>query len=248
MNQATILNESSSAIHSLFSHTKVSPNRLVYITVGLMFEPASPKPFGGPKIRPGYAEYNGKTVASLVQYIVSASFKWYWACRGRDAIDFLTHNVNKARKLHYDGNADTLNELMLKGMKKAGHIEWNKPARIPDALQHRPEVDPDLDRYSVEFTPRMKGSGLQQNQLLSMVGEVGNHADTYPTSFIHYDSITCITSELLVLFIPAFSDCPEVQFLGRNAFMEVKLRPAEGGEDYFERTIEATNGRSKATI
>ncbi|KAJ3246526.1 hypothetical protein HDU78_006746 [Chytriomyces hyalinus] len=176
MNQATILNESSSAIHSLFSHTKVSPNRLVYITVGLMFEPASPKPFGGPKIRPGYTEYNGTTVASLVQYIVSASFKWYWACRGRDAIDFLTRNVNKARSLHYDGDADTLNELMLKGMKKAGHIEWNKPARIPDALQHRPEVEPDLDRYSVEFTPRMKGSGLQQNYILSMVGEVENHA------------------------------------------------------------------------
>ncbi|KAI8841967.1 hypothetical protein BJ741DRAFT_705473 [Chytriomyces cf. hyalinus JEL632] len=114
----SILSMSTSAIFSFFSHAKVSPNRLIYIAAGIMFEPASPKPFGRPKMHPGYVEYTGTTAASLLQYIVSASFNWYWSCRGGEAIDFLAHCVNKARALHFAGNADFLNELMLKGVKK----------------------------------------------------------------------------------------------------------------------------------
>ncbi|KAI8832410.1 hypothetical protein BJ741DRAFT_614466 [Chytriomyces cf. hyalinus JEL632] len=151
----SIIDRSSSAIRSLFSNSKVSPSRLIYITAGLAFSPASPKPFGGPKTQPGYIEYIGTTVTSLLHYLVEASFKRYWACRGRDALDFLVSCVNRARKLHFDGNADILNELMLKGMKKAGHIEWNKPARIPEALRHRREVESEEGRSEVRFTPRL---------------------------------------------------------------------------------------------
>ncbi|KAJ3238480.1 hypothetical protein HDU81_007749, partial [Chytriomyces hyalinus] len=159
--RSSILHESSSAILSFFSHTKVSPNRLIYVTAGIMFQPASPKPFGGSKLSPGYVAYNGTDSASLVHFIVSASFKWYWACRGRDALDFLAWSVNRARRLHFAGDADTLNELMLKGMKKAGHIVWNKAAIIPAALQHRQEVVSNLAAGGVLFTPRRRGKMLE---------------------------------------------------------------------------------------
>ncbi|KAJ3224633.1 hypothetical protein HDU78_010866, partial [Chytriomyces hyalinus] len=151
----TIIAKSSSAIRSLFSHCKVSENRLIYITAGLMFTPAAPTPFGGSKTRPGYTEYIGTTVASLLLYLVESSFKRYWTCRGREALDFLVCCANKARKLHFVGDADGLNELMLKGIKKAGHIAWNKPVRIPEALRHRQEVQSDVARSEVLFTPRL---------------------------------------------------------------------------------------------
>ncbi|TPX47203.1 hypothetical protein CcCBS67573_g10271 [Chytriomyces confervae] len=148
----------SGTIQSFFSNSKVSPSRLIYITAGLAFDPASPKPFGGPKTHPGYVEYDGTTVASLLEYLVESSFKRYWACRGREALDFVTGCVNRARKLHYAGNADILNELMLKGMKKSGHIAWNKSATIPEALRHRQEAQSDVETNEVQFTPRLSRS------------------------------------------------------------------------------------------
>ncbi|KAJ3384553.1 hypothetical protein HDU80_000906, partial [Chytriomyces hyalinus] len=153
--QPSIINDSSSAILSFFSNTAVSSSRLIYITAGLMFDPASPKPFGGPKLQPGYVDYVETTVLSLLQFLVVSSFRWYWACRGRDALDFLARSVNKARKLHLTGNADFLNELMLKGMKKAGHIQWSGPVRIPEFLRHIPEPFSDVGGDGVGFTPRL---------------------------------------------------------------------------------------------
>ncbi|TPX57435.1 hypothetical protein CcCBS67573_g09251 [Chytriomyces confervae] len=154
----SIIRESSLAIQSFFSNSKVPPSRLIYITAGLAFEPTSPKPFGGPKTHPGYVEYDGKTVASLLEYLVESSFKRYWACRGREALDFVAGCVNRARKLHYAGNADILNELLLKGMKKSGHIAWNKSATIPEALRHRQEAQSDVETNEVQFTPRLSRS------------------------------------------------------------------------------------------
>ncbi|KAJ3250275.1 hypothetical protein HDU77_006805 [Chytriomyces hyalinus] len=150
----SIIKKSSLAIQSFFSNSKVSPSRLIYITAGLAFDPASPKPFGGPKTHPGYVEYDGTTVASLLEYLVESSFKRYWACRGREALDFVAGCVNRARKLHYAGNADILNELMLKGMKKSGHIPWNALVTIPETLRHRQEVQSDVETNEVRFSSR----------------------------------------------------------------------------------------------
>ncbi|KAI8832637.1 hypothetical protein BJ741DRAFT_286323 [Chytriomyces cf. hyalinus JEL632] len=153
--RASIIKSSTSAIRSFFSISKASPNRLIYVTAGLAFDAASPKPFGGPKAHPGYAEFEGTTVASLLHYLVEASFKRYWAYRGREALDFVVGCVNQARELQYAGNADILNELMLKGMKKAGHIPWNALVTIPEALRHRQETRSDAAISEVQFTPRL---------------------------------------------------------------------------------------------
>ncbi|KAJ3235679.1 hypothetical protein HDU81_000240 [Chytriomyces hyalinus] len=154
--RASIINKSTSAIRTFFSISKVSPSRLIYITAGLAFDAASPKPFGGPKTHPGYADFEGATVNSLLHYLVEASFKRYWTYRGREALDFVVRCVNQARELHYAGNADVLNELMLKGMKKAGHIPWNTTSvTIPEALRHRDEKQSDAAISEALFTPRL---------------------------------------------------------------------------------------------
>ncbi|KAJ3249458.1 hypothetical protein HDU77_007709 [Chytriomyces hyalinus] len=153
--RASIINKSTSAIRSFFSISKVSPSRLIYITAGLAFDAASPKPFGGPKTHPGYVEYDGTTVASLLQYLIESSFKRYWTYRGREALDFVVSCVNQARELQFAGNADILNELMLKGMKKAGHIPWNALVTIPEALRHRQEAESEMATNEVRFTPRL---------------------------------------------------------------------------------------------
>ncbi|KAJ3231304.1 hypothetical protein HDU81_003867, partial [Chytriomyces hyalinus] len=137
--QESIIRDSCTAILHLFSQSRVSPHRLVYISAGSMFQPQSPLPYGGSKTKPGYIEYTGNDVDSLLWFMVSSAFKWYWGCRGRTGIDFLTHSVNHTVALHDKGDKDFLDELLLKGMKKAGHIEWSKAAVILENLRFVPE-------------------------------------------------------------------------------------------------------------
>ncbi|KAJ3214813.1 hypothetical protein HDU81_001564, partial [Chytriomyces hyalinus] len=151
-----ILADSSSAVRSFFNTAHVSPNRLIYITAGLIFKPSSPLPFGGHKSRPGYLDYNGTTVESLLAYILSGCFKRYWSYRGREAVDFVTENLNKAMTLHFEQDRDFLNELMLVGIKRVGHVLGTKGFLIPAGLEHVDEVD-SLIRSGVTFTPRRAG-------------------------------------------------------------------------------------------
>ncbi|TPX74045.1 hypothetical protein CcCBS67573_g04703 [Chytriomyces confervae] len=155
-NASHILAESSSAVRSFFNTAHVSPNRLIYITAGLIFKPSSPLPFGGHKSRPGYLDYTGTTVESLLEYILSASFKRYWSYRGREAIDFVTENLNDAMKLHIEQDRDLLNELMLVGIKRVGHYVGAKGVLIPAGLEHVDQVDSQT-RTGVTFTPRRRG-------------------------------------------------------------------------------------------
>ncbi|KAI8841976.1 hypothetical protein BJ741DRAFT_593798 [Chytriomyces cf. hyalinus JEL632] len=151
-----ILAESSSAVRSFFDTAHVSPNRLIYITAGLIFKPSSPLPFGGHKSRPGYLDYAGATVESLLEYILTASFKRYWSYRGREAIDFVTENLNEAMKLHIEQDRDLLNELMLVGIKRVGHSVGAKGVLIPAGLEHVDQLD-SRTHIGVTFTPRRRG-------------------------------------------------------------------------------------------
>ncbi|KAI8615785.1 hypothetical protein BC830DRAFT_1168311 [Chytriomyces sp. MP71] len=149
----TIISESCSVIKAFFSQTFVSYKRLLYIATGSVFRADSPLPFGGLRTRPGYAEYNGASTGSLLRHIVSAAFKWYWGCRGAEALHFVAASVNQTLQLHRDQNIDILDELMLRGMKSAGHIDCMKAARVPFELRHKSDDRRDR-RTAVVFTPR----------------------------------------------------------------------------------------------
>ncbi|KAI8616875.1 hypothetical protein BC830DRAFT_1116151 [Chytriomyces sp. MP71] len=148
----SILEDSCNAVISFLSQAKVSPNRLLYIATGIIFDARSPPPFGGPKARPGYIAYKGRGALPLLQFILTSSFKWYISSRGPQALQFVVASINKALVLHRHRGRDFLNELMLRGMKRAGHIEWSKVARIPQSLQHVAEIEAVSE--GVRFTPK----------------------------------------------------------------------------------------------
>ncbi|KAI8618477.1 hypothetical protein BC830DRAFT_1166181 [Chytriomyces sp. MP71] len=153
--EESILADSCNAIISYFSQATVSPNRLLYIAISRIFDPQAPLPFGGKKSRPGYAEYNGWSAHSLLEYTMTMCFKWYWGCRGPGTLQFSVESVNMALVLHRERDRDYLNELTLKGMKRAGHIEWGKAAMLPLALQHISDNNVESAVVpEVLFTPR----------------------------------------------------------------------------------------------
>ncbi|KAI8836101.1 hypothetical protein BJ741DRAFT_198772 [Chytriomyces cf. hyalinus JEL632] len=146
-----IIAASSNAILSFFQTVRTNSDRLIYIATALIFESSSPLPYGGRKNKPGYIEFEGTTVASLLEYIVSAAFKRYWAFRGRQAVDFVVESLNKAMRLHLEQDRDLLNELTLRGIGKAGHHRRRNRNAVPKGLEH---VDENwIERVGVEFTP-----------------------------------------------------------------------------------------------
>ncbi|KAI8616886.1 hypothetical protein BC830DRAFT_1080312 [Chytriomyces sp. MP71] len=152
--EQSILAVSCNAIVSYFSQARVSPNRLLYIAISRIFDHQSPRPFGGKKSQPGYADYNGWSAHSLLEYTMTICFKWYWGYRGPVALQFVVEAVNNALVLHLEGNHGHLNELTLKGMKRAGHIDWCKAAMLPLELQDVPDVAESSAVPEVLFTPR----------------------------------------------------------------------------------------------
>ncbi|KAI8837513.1 hypothetical protein BJ741DRAFT_163524 [Chytriomyces cf. hyalinus JEL632] len=154
--QESIIRDSFTGIISLFSQLNVSPHRLIYIAAGFMFQPQSALPYGGSKRNPGYLEYTGRDVDSLLWFLVSAAFKWYWRYRGREGIDFLTHSMNHTLLLHGNGEKDFLDEMVMKGMMKAGHLERSKSTVIPENLRFvREKMDGNefVSTNGVQFTP-----------------------------------------------------------------------------------------------
>ncbi|KAJ3235547.1 hypothetical protein HDU81_000339 [Chytriomyces hyalinus] len=150
-NPSHIIAASSNAILSFFQTVRTNSDRLIYIATALIFESASPLPYGGRKNKPGYIEFEGTTVASLLEYIVSAAFKRYWGFRGRQAVDFVVESLNKAMRLHLEQDRDLLNELMLRGIGKAGHYRRRNRNAVPIGLEHIDEIW--IERVGVEFTP-----------------------------------------------------------------------------------------------
>ncbi|KAI8616869.1 hypothetical protein BC830DRAFT_1080301 [Chytriomyces sp. MP71] len=154
--EQSVLADSCNAIVSYFSQAKVSPNRLLYIAISRVFDLQSPRPFGGQKSRPGYAEYKGKSAHSLLEYTVTMCFKWYWGCRGPEALQFTVESMNLALEMHHKHDRDYLNEVTLKGMRRAGHIDWVKAAFLPYALRDEAERErsAELRAAEVRFTPQ----------------------------------------------------------------------------------------------
>ncbi|KAI9328366.1 hypothetical protein BDR26DRAFT_874157 [Obelidium mucronatum] len=134
------------AMYSCFQCTRVHPDRILYISTGLLFTAESPLPFGGPKTCPGYTQYTGSTTDHLFNYIVSSAYKSYWGYRGRTTLEF-------ALDLHHIGDKEKLDELLLKGMKRCGHVDWNKGIVIPERLMHVPEASNSFAVSQVLFTP-----------------------------------------------------------------------------------------------
>ncbi|KAJ3021744.1 UNVERIFIED_CONTAM: hypothetical protein HDU68_009492 [Siphonaria sp. JEL0065] len=152
-NPAQILHSTITSIYACFTKTRAHPDRILYIVTGLVFVADSPLPFGGPKTTPGYVQYIGSTPQDLLEYIVSSAYKAYWGYRGKTALEFIVQIMNQALDLHFQGDKEKLDELLLRGMKRSGHISSNRMAVIPEKLMHVAEVDNSFVATQVLFTP-----------------------------------------------------------------------------------------------
>ncbi|KAI9346203.1 hypothetical protein BDR26DRAFT_932059 [Obelidium mucronatum] len=130
------LQHSHYTLHTLFTSTRVHSDRLIYALAGSLFDSRSPQPFGGTKMNPGFLKYQGTTAAEVLQFIITESYTAYWNEMNVKGIKFVVTSVNRTMDLHYRGMKDEIDELMLKGMKKAGAIEWFGAMLIPKHLCH----------------------------------------------------------------------------------------------------------------
>ncbi|KAI9346194.1 hypothetical protein BDR26DRAFT_916626 [Obelidium mucronatum] len=137
---------------ALFRSTKAPPNRLIYALAGRIFHPSSPIPFGGARSAPGYLAFTGSNAESLAAFIISETYRITLVIRNRIVMDFVSLHINAVLELQVRGCKDELDEWMLKGLKRAGHIEWFGAHYIPHRLRHIGESDGGgVVPYSVEF-------------------------------------------------------------------------------------------------
>ncbi|KAI9328370.1 hypothetical protein BDR26DRAFT_874168 [Obelidium mucronatum] len=149
-----ILTQSHAAILTCFQNTRCHPHRFIYCLAGRLFFSAAPLPFGGARKNPGYTAFEGSNPDQLLSFIISSAYRVYWNARGRAGLDIIIETVNLILDWHRRGLRDELDELLLKGMKKSGHIEWFGAAYIPEQLRHAYEAD--VMVQCVEFSPQRR--------------------------------------------------------------------------------------------
>ncbi|KAJ3281319.1 hypothetical protein HDU79_010853 [Rhizoclosmatium sp. JEL0117] len=157
-----LVNSGISTLKSVFGGTCVNKDRLVYALAGLLFTASSPPPFGGSKMNPGYSRFTGSDPDALLHFIVNEAYTTYCSVNNILPVKLVVNTANHILSLHFSGEKDTIDELMLKGIKKSGHSEWFGAHYIPDHLQHRDE--PSAGSHGVEFTMPSLLPQNQQNQ------------------------------------------------------------------------------------
>ncbi|KAJ3071319.1 hypothetical protein HDU99_002456 [Rhizoclosmatium hyalinum] len=130
----TLVTSTLNLLSTLFSRTRVHKDRFIYALAGFLFDSSSPTPFGGPKTKPGYTFFTGDSPALLLEFIVKEIYRVQWSIKQTKALKLVVECVNRVLELHFEGEKDVVDELVLKGMKKAGHCEWFGVVRIPEYL------------------------------------------------------------------------------------------------------------------
>ncbi|KAI9346172.1 hypothetical protein BDR26DRAFT_122777 [Obelidium mucronatum] len=125
-------------LYSLFATTKLTnPGRLIYALAGACFHAKAPLPFGGRKATPGFAAFQGRTVQEVLVFIIEGMYTTHWKLGTKVVVKFVCDAVNRVVGLQKSGGCkDTLDELMMRGMKRSGHIDWFGAHYIPKWLRH----------------------------------------------------------------------------------------------------------------
>ncbi|KAJ3346179.1 hypothetical protein HDU83_003314 [Entophlyctis luteolus] len=149
--------ESENAIMECFENCQpVHPDRLIYCVTGIVFDYSSPRPFGGPRRSPGYLKFAGETPGDLLSYIVREAFVAYWSLHGDSAINFVVQAVNRSLQWHTESKKSHMDEMMLRGMKRAGQGgESSGLTIVPEDLR---DLREDSDAAVVLFTPKRGGN------------------------------------------------------------------------------------------
>ncbi|KAJ3118860.1 hypothetical protein HDU96_007602 [Phlyctochytrium bullatum] len=134
-----------------------NPARLVYALASRAFTSRAVRPLGGRQ--PEYIEYAGSTPEDLLEFVVEKAVAPPTNGRGRKRVEpgeclaFVAEQLNEVVRKHREGYKDEVDNEMLLGMEKAGHIRGGARIVIPEDLRdgaraskplqilHRPSIN-----------------------------------------------------------------------------------------------------------
>ncbi|KAJ3199168.1 hypothetical protein HDU67_003066, partial [Dinochytrium kinnereticum] len=139
-NQSQLEEHFEGVFRSAMADCGTHPDRLIYALAGRTFNVNSPRPIGGKK-NPGFAEYSGTTPEDLLQWLVTKAAEPPNTGRGRkrtapgEALKFIVEQLNELMGLQRNRHKDAMDDAILKGMSKAGHIKSSGRIVIPQYLR-----------------------------------------------------------------------------------------------------------------
>ncbi|KAJ3230309.1 hypothetical protein HDU81_004610 [Chytriomyces hyalinus] len=145
-------------LYEILSKTHAHPHRLIYALTGSIFTHKSPLPFGGSKTSPGYLKFVGPDAKTLLEFIIYQAYQFCDTFRDDRSLKQISTAINRVLAMQYRGMKDMLDELMLRGMKKAGHCNWFGAVYVPSHLSHtsEPGMQKMLGKEIVEFSLPME--------------------------------------------------------------------------------------------
>ncbi|KAJ3173350.1 hypothetical protein HK101_011067, partial [Irineochytrium annulatum] len=173
-------------------------DRLIYALVGRVFSRLSPVPFGG-KLKPGFSSYTGTTPESCLDWMITKALEPPVRGRGRrgvlppgGALEWLVGEGNEVMRIERRGGKDEIDELLLRGMMRAGHFVMTGRAVIPMHLRGNPPAGtaPGLGRGCGGPLAYEGGDGHvmeEQEGFTGMVTGVGDYDEDEKDSFYEND-------------------------------------------------------------
>ncbi|KAJ3205762.1 hypothetical protein HDU67_008665 [Dinochytrium kinnereticum] len=127
-------------VHIALKAACTNPHRLIYALASRVFTVKAVRPLGGRT--PEFRLYDGHTADDLLEFIISKSVESPLNGRGRkrvlpgDCLRFVVDELNEVLRLQQSDSKDEVDNLVLSGMSKAGHIESQTRLVIPEDLRH----------------------------------------------------------------------------------------------------------------
>ncbi|KAJ3118311.1 hypothetical protein HDU96_002468 [Phlyctochytrium bullatum] len=119
-----------------------NPCRLIYSLASRVFTTKAVRPLGGRS--PEFLEYDGDTPEDLLEFILAKAIEPPTNGRGRkkveagECLEFVVQEMNDIIRIHRNDGKDEIDNMLLSGMTKAGHITIKLGNRIviPEELRH----------------------------------------------------------------------------------------------------------------
>ncbi|KAJ3100395.1 hypothetical protein HDU96_010356 [Phlyctochytrium bullatum] len=128
-----------------------NPCRLIYALASRVFTTKAIRPLGGRN--PEFLEYDGDTPEDLLEFILSKAIEPPTNGRGRkkvepgDCLSYVVKEMNDVIKLQRNGCKDEIDNMLLAGMTRTGHIQLENRIVIPEDLRHGSQADNSLNSY-----------------------------------------------------------------------------------------------------
>ncbi|KAJ3117879.1 hypothetical protein HDU96_005012 [Phlyctochytrium bullatum] len=167
----------------------IQPHRLIYAMAGRIFIVQAPKPIGG-KPSPGFKKFDGETPDDVLSWILDKAVEPPLSGRGRKKVPpatilrFVVEHLNLVLEMKRNGEKDAMDDTVLKGMFRSGHLADNAgkivlPAYLRDrsVIAEAKNKRPASPSKSSAYTTKKKREDLVSPTELSGNGEDESQSD-----------------------------------------------------------------------